>query len=535
MKTKIFKHKLLTAGAIAALGLGFATGVQAAPEAYAVSKLEITNFAMTIENPAALPDLTQFTGNLVSATSCITDLALPDNIDGAVNGTAIPPIPATHDADAANCGSNNTVRTENVFNFVGAGVADYGSGDAYIPNTNIFGGGASSSIGESRTITPDLKDYTGDGRNTLAAEFDLLEATVISFAFGADYMAFAELFDNGLASQATSASSFILTVTQLNDPEVPTDDVVVLSFSPPALQVVAAVAVLPDTDGSLVVASGPFAAATPLLDPGFYKLEIQMESRATVKLNPPQVGGGDHYLCYKSFGHFLREEVNLIDQFDNVNFKVLKPKMFCNPAIKPVLDPEQGIENTDAHLLSYKINESHRQPRHERKTVIIRDQFGLLELETVNPDRLMVPSGKSLDDSDPTDQTGAINHFKCYRVRTLGGFQSIPVNVADQFTDPDLDLSDPLGVDPVGKDLVLLRPIRMCTPVSKNGEPIIEDPDANPEDPRDHLMCYAVRPGSGARLNKRTEVRSNNQFGLEDLVLKRELEFCAPASKTVLN
>ena len=85
MKTKIFKHKLLTAGAIAALGLGFATGVQAAPEAYAVSKLEITNFAMTIENPAALPDLTQFTGNLVSATSCITDLALPDNIDGAVN------------------------------------------------------------------------------------------------------------------------------------------------------------------------------------------------------------------------------------------------------------------------------------------------------------------------------------------------------------------------------------------------------------------------------------------------------------------
>ncbi len=529
MKTKIFKHNLLAAGTLAVLGLGVTTGAQALPEAYAVSSLEISNFTFD-GDPRDFIE-----GQIESATDCKRNpgLPAPDDNDGEVAAIAIPPIPATHDAQAANCGSS---RVNNAFNFIGSGEADYGTGDAYVANTNLFFGGAAQTFGEAHEFETALRTYTGEGRNTLATRFQLIaNTTILTFAFDAKYMAYAEIKDNGPQTLANSNSSFSLRVTNVTDPDNP---VVELEFKPGDLQPKATVAVSPNSDGSLVIDSTAFSVSTPALVAGTYTLELEMVSKATVKLDPPPIVFlGDHYLCYKSFGSFLRQEVNLVDQFDDVNFDVLKPKMFCNPAIKPIRDPEVGILNPEAHLLSYKINEAHREPRHVRQTVVMHDQFfSALTLQTVNPDRLMVPSGKSLDGSIPNDPAGSINHFKCYRVRTLNGFQEIPVNIADQFTDDINNLIDPLDADVEieGKDLVLIRPTRMCTPVDKNGEGIVENPDADQADPRDHLMCYRVKTEKGARLNRRIEVTSNNQFRNEDLVLKRELEFCAPATKTVI-
>ncbi len=232
----------------------------------------------------------------------------------------------------------------------------------------------------------------------------------------------------------------------------------------------------------------------------------------------------EHFLCYKSFGSFLREEVNLVDQFEDKNFDVLKPKMFCNPAIKPVLDA--GVElATNPHYLSYKIKEGHRVPRHERKMAEVQNQFGTMIVETFKPDRLMVPSGKSIDLAVPPAipvPGPKTNHYKCYTVRATGFESPGDIAVLDQFTDDD------------GKKLGIVRPTRLCNPVEKthNGviTPILEEPDID----FDHLMCYSVRAGAGERLHKKTKVLSNNQFREEELVLKRELEFCVPTKKTLL-
>ncbi len=234
----------------------------------------------------------------------------------------------------------------------------------------------------------------------------------------------------------------------------------------------------------------------------------------------------EHFLCYKSFGSFLREEVNLVDQFEDKNFDVLKPKMFCNPAIKPELDA--GVElATNPHYLSYKIKEGHRVPRHERKMAEVQNQFGTMIVETFRPDRLMVPSGKSIDLAVPPAipvSGPKTNHYKCYTVRATGFESPGDIAVLDQFTDDD------------GKKLGIVRPTRLCNPVEKTRSddgvitPIIEDPNNE----FDHLMCYSVKPGVGERLHKKTKVLSNNQFREEELVLKRELEFCVPTKKTLL-
>jgi hypothetical protein len=233
----------------------------------------------------------------------------------------------------------------------------------------------------------------------------------------------------------------------------------------------------------------------------------------------------EHFICYKSFGSFLREEVNLVDQFEDKNFDVLKPKMFCNPAIKPELDA--GVElATNPHYLSYKIKEGHRVPRHERKMAEVQNQFGIMIVETIRPDRLMVPSGKSLDlNLPPTIPAPGpnTNHYKCYTVRATGFQSPGDVAVLDQFTDDD------------GKKLGIVRPTRLCNPVQKTRSdgtitPISEDPDNE----LDHLMCYSVKAGAGELLHKKTNVLSNNQFREEKLVLKRELEFCVPTKKILL-
>jgi hypothetical protein len=272
-----------------------------------------------------------------------------------------------------------------------------------------------------------------------------------------------------------------------------------------------------------------YASETPPLAEGEYTIVVSMSQNSSAhKVDVPPLVAGDHFLCYKSFGSFLREEVNLVDQFDTdegINFDVLKPKMFCNPAIKPELDLEAILE-PGPHYLSYKINEAHREPRHERKMAEVQNQFGTMIVETFKPDRLMVPSGKSLDLAVPPAIPAPgpkSNHYKCYTVKATGFESPGEVAVLDQFTDED------------GKKLGIVRPTRLCNPVQKTRSdgaitPITEDPDNE----LDHLMCYSVRAGAGERLHKKTNVLSNNQFREEELVLKRELEFCVPTKKTLL-
>lgn len=491
MTTKYFMNKLLAVGAILALGLGFATGVQAVT-------FIIDDFN-TLQPPPDPPELS-CTDTTVDGTSEICPAPLSGDNIAMQFAPGTPGIAAgwerTLSADLAGGDDVEAVVCDNCQ----AGHHDAGPGGS-IGVTDFSYVGPAIDLTGAKSLH---FDYAAD-------QDDAVVQITFSDDGGSSVVVDSNLDPNFPAGLPNTHNS-----DNINDPANRTPVEIPLPSDP--------------------VFSGVVSIVVEIL--GVTNLQLTIDD-----IQIPHVEPG-HFLCYKSFGHFLREEVNLVDQFDDVNFKVLKPKMFCNPGIKRVVDSDfesdKGIKNIDAHLLSYKIKKAHREPRHERRTVTMKNQFGDLVVQTFRPDRLMVPSGKLvLDDLTPDDQVPAIpggfNHFKCYKVRTVGDFEQKAVNVFDQFTDPDLDLRNPLAddVNPVGKDLVLVRPTRMCTPVQKTRDGITTEIKVNPDNPLDHLMCYSVKAGIGARLNKRTEVRSNNQFRPEDLVLKRELELCVPSAKTV--
>ena len=71
------------------------------------------------------------------------------------------------------------------------------------------------------------------------------------------------------------------------------------------------------------------------------------------------------------------------------------------------------------------------------------------------------------------------------------------------------------------------KPRHLCTPVSKNGEPV-HNPDA-------HLVCYVARPARGqAKHVPRAPVYVHDQFGPQTLATVKEDELCIPSLKTVL-
>ena len=72
--------------------------------------------------------------------------------------------------------------------------------------------------------------------------------------------------------------------------------------------------------------------------------------------------------------------------------------------------------------------------------------------------------------------------------------------------------------------MTVLRPYRLCNPVDKNNEGII--------DPTEHQMCYQIRDQVTASPRfRRREVRVENQFGVQTLVVTRPETLCVPASK----
>ena len=124
-----------------------------------------------------------------------------------------------------------------------------------------------------------------------------------------------------------------------------------------------------------------------------------------------------------------------------------------------------------------------------------------------------MPTAKSLSSPNPTLGANTVNHYKCYKAKVTSGSPAFPkgvqVTVADQFrtTAGTFDVK---------------KPKHLCTPVSKNGEPI-PNPDA-------YLVCYLAKPARGvAKHVPVTPVYVNNQFGPETLKTIKEDELCIPS------
>jgi hypothetical protein len=227
----------------------------------------------------------------------------------------------------------------------------------------------------------------------------------------------------------------------------------------------------------------------------------------------------DHFLCYKTRttkGTPKFEPisgVSLADQFEDKVFDVKKPVTLCTPASKD----GEGIIDPDTHLKGYQIKKFKGEPRHERQTNIkVVNQFGELFVDTIRPDRLLVPTAKDLDEMPPPPYPEAhnVDHYKCYNVKVTRGAPKFPkgiqVFIEDQFEQPKL--------------YDVKKPTRLCIPVDKNGEGI-KDRDA-------HLMCYKVKPAKGEpKYTPVIGIFTNNQFGSEQLDTKKEEELCVPSEK----
>lgn len=136
----------------------------------------------------------------------------------------------------------------------------------------------------------------------------------------------------------------------------------------------------------------------------------------------------------------------------------------------------------------------------------------------------MVPSSKSLGGLvDELDEI-RVDHFKCYPVietENTPEFVPLEVSVLDQFHN-------------VPRTILVRWPNRLCNPVDKNGEGIINEDE--------HLLCYELGSvGGQSRFAAiKNEINTNNQFGpleLDVLGEKRKTfnpsKLCVPSEKDI--
>jgi hypothetical protein len=216
----------------------------------------------------------------------------------------------------------------------------------------------------------------------------------------------------------------------------------------------------------------------------------------------------DHYLCYKVKAPKFEGTATLTDQFETGSFEIKKPVHLCNPVDKN----QTGIQDPDTHMKSYKIKPV--TAKHSRRRGIrVQNQFGLIRVDTIREDFLLVPSSKETDpaEPDPTPPDPAtliVDHYKCYKIKAK---QRLQVSLEDQFTTP-------------AKTFDLKKPTHLCNPVDKNGEGI--------KNAFAHLVCYQARPATGQpRHVPVSGVRVANQFGLETLTTIKEDVLCVPSVK----
>jgi hypothetical protein len=232
--------------------------------------------------------------------------------------------------------------------------------------------------------------------------------------------------------------------------------------------------------------------------------------------------------------------VLLEDQFEIETFDNKKPKGICVPTEKTIPGGLGfAIQDPNTHYKTYLVKRPRGVPAHERKTVLATDQFGDHILQTIKTQFLLVPTLKALaypppQVPDPWDR----DHYKCYKVKELKrtctgdlatkcrvdddclaagagdlcylGFEKgTQVTLNDQFEGPST--------------VELNKPKLLCTPVKKNQEPDLLDPNA-------HLVGYNIKRPRKIGVSG---VFLNNQYGVEAMTTIKEEYLLVPASKSL--
>jgi hypothetical protein len=261
-------------------------------------------------------------------------------------------------------------------------------------------------------------------------------------------------------------------------------------------------------------------------------------------------GGGtslDRFLCYKSKSTTIFPKgghVALRDRFESKNFAVTKPLDLCAPA-----DGGGGVTDAATHLEAFQIKESKKtcaagSPSNAggvcaretdcggtkgttfcQKTskhvpqigVKVENALGTLLVDTVKPERLLVPTAESSTGpvAAPADGDNAVDRFKCYTVTVTKGTPKFALvagtPLQDQFIGSTPKLFD------------LKKPTRLCTAVGEDAH-AIKNPDAL-------LLCYQAVPAKGQP--KHVPVKGvfiANEFGPAQVDTIKEDEVCLPST-----
>jgi streptogramin lyase len=257
---------------------------------------------------------------------------------------------------------------------------------------------------------------------------------------------------------------------------------------------------LPPVVIGIVASNGPGGITTGP-DGNIWFTEVLSDKIGRLTLERPAVRL-DHFQCYRidPTSPFAPRTVTAGDQFGVSRLNVLRMTSFCAPVRK---NREPAPHNPRAHLACYLV----QPPRPFRpRVVVVTNQFErAARLTVATQAQLCLPSGKSLVPSTPPPLVRGLDHYECYGVKPQGRFASRAVLLVDQF----------------GKGWrIAFRATLLCNPVSKNKGAVLN--------PRDHLVCYALRGGPVFR-PRRASVR--NQFGVATLVVSAPTQLCVPSVK----
>lgn len=225
----------------------------------------------------------------------------------------------------------------------------------------------------------------------------------------------------------------------------------------------------------------------------------------------------DDYLCYKAAlapgeARLPRgTSLVLADEFRGATtFGVQGVASFCNPAVRdgdPAIAPATHHEGFRARPVA-------GTPRWQPEVHLALDDFGILGLTVLSTDGLLVPSSSADGPGGaPAPPADGVDHFECWKVKMAPGSAA--------FVPP----ADPVVQDSVfatAQSLRVVKPTRVCNPVSVDGSPIAR--------PGAHLVCYQVRLAPGSpRFERRTVSTANSLYGSDVLGLTSVQELCIAA------
>jgi cysteine-rich repeat protein len=217
----------------------------------------------------------------------------------------------------------------------------------------------------------------------------------------------------------------------------------------------------------------------------------------------------DPSLCYRARTTvpFSRDFVGFEDQSFFFQTNVRRPRALCLPARTgggSLVGPDIPLTHVELRFATSPFSVL---------TWHVTDQFGTLDVMVHAGDRLVFPTATS--SSGPPGgppAPGATNEYACRRVRPAPGASFPPLLT--------VTATDDLG----GRQLLLLRPKRLCAPADINvaGTGIVH--------PRAYLMCYQARDLDTPHGAPTLTLQTANLLGTGGLAVSSPEELCVPAT-----